>query len=320
MHQFSYSTPASLDEAIALLDERSRPLAGGTDLVPRMQEHLAMPERLVSLRKLDLRGIKDATNGLCIGAGTTLTELERDPRLRDGPYRALAQAARSAAAPQLRNLATIGGNLLQEPRCSYYRGPFNCWLKGGAECYARAGEHHAHALFQQSPCVAPQPSDPATALLALGATVELVGPDGRRLIELLELLVPPSAERRALHTLGQSELIGGVVLPPRDGWRSSYQKAMERATYSFALAGVAVALKTTGRQIVEARIALGGVANTPLLAQEAARSLIGKPLTAVTIAEAAELAAVGAQPLPQTAYKQELAVRLTQVALEDCMQ
>ncbi len=315
MKKFAYVTAATIDEVIPLLDRGTLPLAGGTDLVPALKDQLASPDRLVSLRGLGLRGVAVRGDELHIGALTTLTDLERDPRLRDGPCRALALAAHSAASPQLRNVATIGGNLLQDVRCWYYRGPFDCWLKGGEECYARAGEHHLHALFQQSQCIAPHPSDPATALLALGATVGLSGPDGERSVDLLELLAPPTGERRKLNTLGQSELITGITLPAHVGWRSIYQKAMERAVYAFALASVAAAVRLEHGSVAEARIALGGVANTPLLAEDAAASLIGKPLIDESIAAAAALAARGAQPLPQTAYKQELVMRLVCAAL-----
>ena len=316
MKKFSHITTSSVTDVISLLDERTRPLAGGTDLVTELKDHLVDPDRLVSLRRLDgLRGISHSENGVQIGALTTLTELEREPQLLDGPYAALAQAARSAASPQLRNVATIGGNLLQDARCWYYRGPFNCWLKGGTECYARGGEHHFHAIFEQSPCIAPHPSDPATALLALDATVTLTGPGGERSVGLLDLLAPPTDERRKLHSLQPSELITAVTLPALKGWRSVYQKAMERAVYAFALVGVAVAIRVEQGTVAEARIALGGVANTPILASSAAASLIGKPLTPETLATAAALTVEAAQPLPQTAYKEELAVRLVTAAL-----
>jgi xanthine dehydrogenase YagS FAD-binding subunit len=315
MRKFTHVTATSLAEVIPLLDHRTRPLAGGTDLVTQLKDHLISPDRLVSLRGLGLRGVAVRAGRLYIGALTTLSELERDPQLRSDPYRALAQAAHSAASPQLRNVATIGGNLLQDVRCPYYRGPFTCWLKGGTDCYARNGEHHIHALFQQSPCIAAHPSDPVTALLALDATVTLAGRDGERSVDLLELLVPPTDERRTLNTLGQAELITNITLPARDGWRSTYQKAMERAVYAFALAGVAAAIKVEQGKVAAARIALGGIANTPLPASDAAASLIGKPLTDESIATAAALAVRGARPLPQTTYKEELVVRLVRAAL-----
>jgi xanthine dehydrogenase YagS FAD-binding subunit len=317
MKKFAYITAPTVEQVIPLLDATTRPLAGGTDLLTEMKEDIVTPERLVSLRRLPgLRGIARDANGLRIGALTTLSDLERSLDVRDGPYAALALAARSAASPQLRNAATIGGNLLQDVRCWYYRGPFNCWLKGGEECYARNGEHHLHALFQQSPCIAPQPSDPATALLALDAQVEIQDADGARSVALLELLAPPTDTRRKPHTLGPAELIVGLTLPTRDGWRSVYHKGMERATYAFALVGVAAAIRMDGEKVAEARIALGGVANTPVLAETVAASLIGQPLTPESIAAAAAKVADGAQPLPQTAYKQELVVRMVAAALQ----
>jgi xanthine dehydrogenase YagS FAD-binding subunit len=320
MKKFAYITAPTVEQVIPLLDTTTRPLAGGTDLLTEMQADIVAPERLVSLQRLPgLRGVTKNAGGLRIGALTTLSDLERNPDVRDGPYAALALAARSAASPQLRNAATIGGNLLQDARCWYYRGPFNCWLKGGEECYARNGEHHLHTLFQQSPCVAPQPGDPATALLALDAQVNIQGTDGARSIALLDLLAPPTDTRRKLHTLGPSELIVGLTLPERNGWRSVYHKAMERAVYAFALAGVAAAVRMDGEKVAEARIALGGVANTPVPAETAAASLIGQPLTQETIAIAAARAIDGAQPLPQTTYKQELVVRMVTAALQALM-
>ncbi|HEU4328785.1 MAG TPA: FAD binding domain-containing protein [Roseiflexaceae bacterium] len=318
MKKFAYVAAESVAEVIPLLDARSRPLAGGTGLLTDLNDALANPERLVSLRRIaGLRGVAPADGGLGIGALTTLSDLERDTALRSGPYAALAQAARVSASPQIRNAATIGGNLVQEVRCWYFRGPFDCWLKGGQTCYARAGEHHMHALFEQSPCIAVHPSDPATALLALDASVRLAGPEGERHVALLELLRPPEEGRRRLHALAESELIVGVQLPDRAGWRSTYQKAMERSLFSWALAGVAAAVRVEGGAVAEARIALGGVANTPLLAEQAAAALVGAPLTPEAIGRAAALAAEGARPLPQTAYKAELISRLVAAALSE---
>lgn len=315
MKRFTYSSPTSVADALPLLEGGARALAGGTDLIPLMLEGSLAPGRLVSLSGLGLRGITSGDGGLAVGALTTLAALEREPLIQEGPYRALAEAARSAASPQLRNVATLGGNLLQAARCWYYRGPFDCWLKGGVACPARDGEHRAHALFQQSPCAAPHPSDPATALLALDAAVSIAGPGGERSVGLLELLAPPADERRALTTLGAGELITAVRLPGLDGWRSVYLKALPRATFAFALAGVAVALRIEAGRVVAARIALGGVANTPLLAEEAAARLLGGPLSDKAIANAASAAAAGARPLPQTAYKARLVTGLVRAAL-----
>lgn len=318
MKKFAYQAPTSVEQVIPLLDAHNRPLAGGTDLMTLLKVRLIDPEQLVSLRHLDeLNSIEAADGGLRIGARATLSDLDKADAVRNGPYAALAQAARSAASPQLRNVATIGGNLLQESRCWYYRGSFDCWLKGGSECYARGGEHHYHAMFEQSACVAVQPSDPATALLALDAHVVIQGGSGERQVPLIEVLQPPTAERRRLHTLAPDELITAIALPGRDGWHSVYHKAMERAVYAFALAGVAVAVRMHGATVAEARIVLGAVANTPLLAESAAASLVGQPLSDEAIAQAAELAVADAQPLPQTSYKVSLVRRLVGAALGD---
>ncbi|MBC8078537.1 MAG: FAD binding domain-containing protein, partial [Chloroflexales bacterium] len=209
MRKFTHITPASVEQVIPLLNAATRPLAGGTDVIPLAQGQIRQPERLVNLKPLsELRGvIANGAGGLRLGALTTLADLHRSAEVANGPYAVLAQAAMSAASPQLRVVATIGGNLLQEVRCWYYRGPFNCWLKGGTECQAREGENQFHAIHQQSPCVAVHPSDPATALLALDASVHITGPTGERSVPLAEFLQPPTEERRHLHTLQENELI-----------------------------------------------------------------------------------------------------------------
>ncbi len=174
MHPFTHIDVANTDEVIPLLNATTRPLAGGTDLLPLMKEELAAPERLINLKHAaDLRYIRNDDTGLQIGALTTLDELDRHPDIRRG-YTALAQAAGLAASPQLRNMATLGGNLLQQVRCWYYRGDFHCWLKGGEMCQARDGRNDYHAIFEQSPCVAVHPSDPPAALIALDARLRIV--------------------------------------------------------------------------------------------------------------------------------------------------
>ena len=209
MRPFAYQSPGTIDEALSLLpgegwrgleDGATRPLAGGTDLITLLKGGLAAPQRLLDVKRLpDLpRGIVEGPDGLTLGALTTLAEVEQSPLLQER-YPALAEAAALAATPQLRNMATLGGNLLQRPRCWYYRHPhLDCWLKGGQDCPARDGQNQLHAIFhaapeaprgrpegqqgqlagghaEGAPCVAVHPSDPATALHALGASVRLQG-------------------------------------------------------------------------------------------------------------------------------------------------
>ena len=223
MNPFTYSSPHSLEEAISLLATAgdrgmtsSRPLAGGTDLLPLMKADLLAPEQLVDIKRLaELNDrIEEGANGLTIGALATLAQLEEDPIIQ-ARYPALAEAAALAATPQLRNMATIGGNLLQRPRCWYFRNPrVPCWLKGGADCPARVGENQLHALFDISPCVAVHPSDPATALLALDASVRLRGASGERELPLADVFAPPTDARRQETVITGDELILSITLPP----------------------------------------------------------------------------------------------------------
>jgi xanthine dehydrogenase YagS FAD-binding subunit len=223
---------------------RGVPLAGGTDLVPLLRDGLVEAEELADVRELLPRGL----DGDRIGAGTTLAELERSP---DAPE-ALREACRLAASPQLRNMGTIGGNLLQATRCWYWRLHYSCYLHGGDRCHARDGEHREHAIFANEPCASAHPSDPAAALLALSATVET----DRRRLALRELYRLPTADDRSLTTLEPGELILDIAFERPDG--STYLKAMDRRRFSFALVGVAAA-----RFGDDVRLALSGVAPIP---------------------------------------------------------
>lgn len=317
MKKFGYIRPGSVAEVLPLLSDTARPLAGGTSLLTEMEDGLTAPERLISLRDVaELRGIASTGEHVQVGALATLADLSRNTMLREGPLAALAEAARLAASPQIRTSATIGGNLLQDVRCWYYRSGVPCWLAGGSGCPARTGEHHMHALFEQSPCAAVHPSDPATVLLALDAQVVIAGgASGEQSLPLADLLAAPTAERRRMHTLPTDALIVRVDVPAHTGWRSIYQKAMERSLFAWALAGVAVAIRFDGETVTDARIALGGVANTPMLASDAAEMLVGQPLTNAQIQAAARRATEGAEPLPQTGYKLTLVQRLVAEAL-----
>lgn len=316
MQQFTHIDVASLDEVIPLLDSTSRPIAGGTDLLPLMKDGLAAPERLINLKRLaDLRYIRADEAGLHIGALTTLDDLSRDPLVRRD-YTALAQAAAESASPQLRNMATLGGNLLQQVRCWYYRGDFHCWLKGGDHCHARDGRNEYHAIFEQSPCVAVYPSDPPAALIALDAGVRIVGPGGERRVKVADFLQPPSDERHALHTLAPNELIVAVELPPSAG-RSVYLKAMDRATWAYALVSVAAVAEISAGVARNVRIVLGGVANTPVRVGAAEALIEGQALSEALVRRAGEAAIADAQPLAHNRYKLPLARNLVAQALRD---
>ena len=286
MTAFSLLRPESLEEARAALGNGARPLAGGTDLVPLVRDGFAPTQTLVDVRRLVPRGIALSTSlvleGVRIGAATTLAEVERSPDVPD----ALREACRLAASPQLRNMGTIGGNLRQATRCWYWRLGFPCYLHGGERCHAREGEHREHAIFGNERCASAHPSDPAAALLALGAVVET----DRRSFPVAELFRLPAPGERDVVALEPGELILAVVVPPTEA--STYLKAMDRQRFSFPLVGVAAA-----RAGDEVRLALSGVAPIPW-----------------ALASPDELD--DATPLPGTAYKVAIARALVRRALE----
>jgi xanthine dehydrogenase YagS FAD-binding subunit len=322
MRQFDYSSPTTIDEALRQLGQggagAARPLAGGTDLITLMKADIAAPAQLINIKQIDEipRGIAQSGDRLTIGALTTLSEIELHPAVAER-YPALAEAAAVAATPQLRNMATLGGNLLQRPRCWYFRSPhFNCWLKGGEECQARDGENQHHALFGESPCVAVHPSDIAPALLALGAEVRLRGPAGERTLPLDDFFAEPADQRRTETTLGADELVLSIELPALPAnTRSTYLKAMDRKVWAFALVGVAAALRLDGRAIAGARLVLSGVAPIPWRARAAEQALVGSEPGDELFARVAELALEGAQPLEHNGYKVPLAKALVRRAL-----
>lgn len=253
-------------------------LAGGTELVPLMRDRIVEPSTLVELRGFLPRGVSDGV----IGAGTTLAELEVDPTVPA----VLREACAQAASPQLRNMSTIGGNLLQATRCWYWRLKFPCRLHGGGRCHAREGEHREHAIFANDFCASAHPSDVAAALIALGATL---GTTSRQL-PVAELYRLPTEDDRSTTTLAADELIVEISVPSPDA--STYLKAMDRAKWSFPLVGVAAA-----RFGAETRFGLAGVAPIPWP--------LGRP-------EALD----DATPLPGTAYKLRIARALVRRALE----
>jgi xanthine dehydrogenase YagS FAD-binding subunit len=269
--------PDSLEAAGAALGNGSVALAGGTDLVPLLRDGIVAAETLVDVRAVVPRGVK----GTRIGAGTTLAELERNP---DMPQ-ALREACAVSASPQLRAMGTIGGNLLQATRCWYWRLRFPCFLHGGERCHAREGAHREHAIFGNERCASAHPSDPAAALLALGATVRT----HRRELPVADLYRLPTEDDRDVTALEPGELILEIDVPKPEA--SVYVKAMDRAKWSFALVGVAAA-----RFGGETRMALAGVAPIPW---------------ALAAPEELERAT----PLPGTAYKVELARPLIRRAL-----
>ncbi|MDQ3695878.1 MAG: xanthine dehydrogenase family protein subunit M [Chloroflexota bacterium] len=322
MRPFAYSSPAAIDQALTLIGSRvngeTRPLAGGTDLLTLMKADITSPATLVDITRInELDGqIREDAAGIEIGTLTTLSQLEASPLIGER-YPALAEAVAVAATPQLRNMATIGGNLLQRPRCWYFRNPhIECWLKGGETCPARTGENQLHALFGAEPCVAVHPSDLATALVALAAEVRSRGPDRERTVAIDDFFALPTAERRTETVIDDDELIVSIRLPALPpGTKSTYLKAMDRKVWAFAVVGVAATMRLDGRRIEAARLVLGGVAPVPHRARAAEDALIGAEISDELISQAAALAVAGATPLSQNGYKVPLVAVLIRRAL-----
>lgn len=324
MRTFDYVRPTTIDEALTLLqaegENHTEALAGGTDLLTLMKSEIATPTKLVDLKRLDAlpHGIAKQEAGVTLGALTTLAEIEKSTLLQER-YPLLSQAAGLAATPQLRNMATIGGNLLQRPRCWYFRNSLiPCWLKGGDGCPAKEGENQFHALFGDSPCVAVHPSDLASALLALDATVRTQSAKGEATLPLTDFFALPTDVRRQETVLTDDELILAIDLPVQlAGTRSTYLKAMDRKVWSFALVGVAVVVQMSGQRVDDLRIVFSGVAPIPWRVEAAEELLRGQTVSDELIDWAADAAVADAQPLQQNGYKVPLARQLVRRALHD---
>jgi len=303
---FSIVRPTTLDDALAqLADGEARIHGGGTDLLGCLHDGVFSTPTVVSLGKLPgLAGINTAADGgLQIGAMTTISEIVENDDVT-ARYGALAQAARVVASPQLRNQGTIAGNLCQKPRCWYYRGDFHCLRKGGELCFAYDGENQYHCIFGGDLCYIVHPSDMAPALAAHGAICRVSGPGSSRSVPVESLHVPPSVDPQRETVLEADEIITEIVLPPPGaGTRSSYRKVRARASWDFALAGVALALRFDGAEVASARVFLSGAAPVPWRATGVERAITGTTLDDATIETAAQAAITGAEPLAKNGYK-----------------
>lgn len=300
MNRFEYVKPRSLDETCDLLKKGGTAKAGGIDLLDRMKEGISKPERLVGLASGQPEGARIVVDGegATIGALATLAAVAADRRLAKF-YPALVAAAGEAATPQVRNRATVGGNLLQEPRCWYYRlNDFDCLRKTGKNCPALHGRNRYHAILGYGPCPIVAPSNLAPALVALGATAEIAGGPSPRPVE--GLYAPPDDTKR-FFTLAPGEVVTAVALGPVG--ENAYVEVRHKRSFDWALASAAVA-RRAGKGW---RIVLGAVAPGPWRAKEAEAALGDGVPDAAAIAKAADLAVKGAKPLSENAYKVKLA-------------
>ncbi|MFC9843247.1 FAD binding domain-containing protein [Streptomyces sp. NPDC060223] len=323
MREFAYQRAFDISGAVALLDAdpEARFLGGGTNLVDLMKAGVERPARLVDVRELPLDRIEfTPDDGLRIGATVTNSDLAAHPEVRRH-YPALTQAVLAGASGQLRNMATVGGNLLQRTRCGYFTDlskPCNRRAPGSG-CPAVEGEHHNHAILGASAhCVATHASDMAVALAAFDAVVSYETADGPGELPFAEFYLPVGDTPHLETALPPGALITGVTLPPaRVAANSRYRKVRERASYAFAVGSVAAALDIQGDVVREVRLAFGAVASRPWRASEAERVLTGGPVSAGAFAAAADAELAAAEALPHNGYKVTLIRNLVVAVLTE---
>lgn len=317
MKTFANRNPLSVQEAVQMAQAARQAgqsvsfAAGGTDVLQLVKDRVpnrpgsGAPDVLINLKTIDsLRDLgRGSSGGLRIGGLVTLTRLAGDAYVRDR-FALLAEAAESVASPQIRNVGTVAGNLVQRPWCWYFRNGFPCYKAGGDRCFSAGGENQLHAIFGGGPSYIVHPSDLAPALVALGATFRVVGPNGERVMPAAEFFVSPRVDAEHENVLADDEVLASVDVPaPESGTRSTYRKVMDRETWTHALTSVAAVLDMQGGLCRDARIVLGGVAPVPWSVPDAARLLIGQRVGPELAARVAAAAVAGARPLAKNAYK-----------------
>ncbi|MET8982628.1 xanthine dehydrogenase family protein subunit M [Streptomyces sp. NPDC004539] len=321
MHPFAYHSATTVPEAVRAAVRGARYIAGGTTLVDLMRETVERPDEVVDITALPLKEIRPAKDGaLHIGALVTMAEAATHPAVR-GRYPVVSQALEASASAQLRNMATIGGNLLQRTRCFYFRDVSAACNKRqpGSGCAALGGYNRMHAILGVSDsCVATHPSDVAVAFVALGAVVQLRGRDGERRLPLAELLLKPGSTPHREHALKEGELITGIEIPAHTrSLASGYLKVRDRQSYEFALTSAAVALHLTGGRITTARVAAGGVGTVPWRLEAVEEALVGQRPRPGLWSEAARHATRGARPLQHNRFKLPLLTRTVERQLTE---
>ena len=318
MQPFQLLRPADLPAAIAAAGDGTKFIAGGTDLIQLMKEFVETPATLIDLDGLPLDTIEAGPQGLRLGALARMADVAAHPAVR-ADYPAISQALLSAASPQVRNMGTIGGNLMQRTRCSYFRDVgFACNKRApGSGCPAIPGHNRMLAILGGSTsCIATHPSDLPVALVALDASVALAGPAGTRRVKLADFYLLPGETPWRETVLAPGEIITAVELPAAP-WarRSHYLKLRDRASFEFALVSAAVALEVADGTVRTARVALGGVAPMPWRAAAVEAALVGQPAGRDAFTRAAAHAAEGATPASRNRFKVTLAQRAVARAL-----
>lgn len=319
MKPFEYARAATPAEAVRAFTPGTMYLGGGTNLVDLMRLGVAEPEHLVDVSRLPLDEIEQAGDRVRVGATVRNTDLAVHPLIRTR-YPMLARALLTGASGQVRNIATVAGNLLQRTRCPYFQDvsrPCNK-RRPGSGCPAIAGDHAGLAVLGASEaCVATHPSDMAVALAALEAEVHVTGPGGDRIVPVPGLHRLPGDRPERDTVLEPGDLVTAVELSPPPPGAQAYRKVRERSSFAFALVSIAAALDVRDGTVAGCRIALGGVAHVPWRAERAEQALIGGPATGEAFLQAAEAELEQARPLPRNAYKVPLARNLIVATLEE---
>jgi xanthine dehydrogenase YagS FAD-binding subunit len=312
MRPFEYVSPATKEQAVGLLGTtwgQAEVLAGGTDLLALMKDDVVHPKRLVNIKQIkEMTGVAASSNGLRIGALTTLGELADNVNVaRD--YPSFAEAINEAASPQIRNMATLGGNLCQRPRCWYFRGGYGLLPKSETgKDLVTGGENRYHAILgNNGPARFVSPSSIVPVLIAYGATIRIIGSKGSREIPLERFYVTPKTETEREHDLMPNEILAEVIVPPANGMRVAHYEIRQKQAFDWPLAVAAVSLKMNGLGVESARIVMGHVAPVPWRSSEAERALMGKNISEDVAKSAAEVALQSATPLSHNAYKIQLA-------------
>src|ERR1700676_813261 len=312
MRSFEYASPTTKEQAVALLSTtwgQAEVLAGGTDLLSLMKDDVVHPRRLVNIKQIkEMNGVTPGSKGLRIGALTTLGELADNANvIKD--YPALAEAINDAASPQIRNMATLGGNLCQRPRCWYFRGGFGLLPKNesGKDLVAE-GENRYHAILgNDGPAKFVSPSTIVPVLVSYGASVRLVGPKGSRELPLEQFYVIPKTDTEREHDLRPNEILAELLVPPASGTKVAHYEIRQKQAFDWPLAIAAVGLTMKGSSVQSARVVIGYVAPIPWRSVEAERDLTGKSISEDVAKAAADAALQNAKPLSHNAYKVQLA-------------
>ena len=311
MKAFAYVNAATQKDAVAAMATATRgkmlPIAGGMDLLGLMKDYIAQPDVLVNVKHLPSAITVTAQGLTVIGAAAKLVDLVEHTALGKS-YPAMATAAESVGTPQIRNAGTVGGNLMQRPRCWYFRSEdFNCLKKGGARCFAVDGENQLHAIFGDGPCHIVHPSTLAVPLIAYGGRVKVAGPQGEREIEADKFFAMPDRNMFGETVLEPNELVTGIVLPTSRNTKSAMYEVKFKQAHDWPIAMAAVALRMNGGICESARVVLGAVAPIPWRSMAAEAALKGKKIDQAVAFQAAEAALADAKPMSGNVYKVQVA-------------